>query len=115
MKNLFVNYKLSLLLKENGFNENCLGFYGDDGKLYFDSPLSNFLDGINPLYCAAPLYQQAIDWLLKKLDFNYPYLKIEIFSDGSGTWFHPTDKDIEKLEIDFDNLKEAIEKALTLI
>ena len=66
MEKEFVPYELAVKLKEKGFDIDCIGFYGDDGKLYFDSPVSNFEDGINPLYCSAPLYQQVIEWFRKK-------------------------------------------------
>ena len=70
MKHLFVPYELAVKLKEKGFDIDCIGFYGDDGKLYFDSPVSNFEDGINPLYCSAPLYQQVTDWLRKNFNIE---------------------------------------------
>ena len=60
MNKLFVSYEIALKLKEKGFNEGCFGFYGDDGKLYFDGFIE---DGLNPVYSLAPLYQQVIDWL----------------------------------------------------
>jgi len=108
MKHLFVPYELAIILKEKGFKESCFGVYynkdGDVRKITYSE------------YGDAPLYQQAFDWIFKKLDFMYPYMSIEMFSDGSGMWYHPADdgKD-NKLEIDFDNINEAIEEALKLI
>jgi hypothetical protein len=82
MKELFVSYSTALILKEKGFDEPCFGIYDDkgnwsvvrfDGKThtvnnsyYFhlkrQSPDHLELDKI----CAAPLYQQVIDFLDKK-------------------------------------------------
>ena len=64
---------------------------------------------------AAPLWQQAWSFLLKKLDFYYPYLRIEIFSDYSGKLYHPKDVGIDGLEIDFDNKEQLILKLIELI
>lgn len=81
MEELFVPYDLALKLKEKGFDLDCLGFYGDDGKLYFDQPVSNFCDGINPLYTVAPLFQQVIDWFREKHDiyvFVAPFVNYNV-------------------------------------
>ena len=108
MEKLFVPYKIALLLKKKGFDEPCLGSYNIlHGLIVGDEFFTNNIP--------APIHQQAIDWLFKKLDLYYPYLKIEIFSDGSGSWYHPKDDGNDKLEIDFDNIEQGIEEALKLI
>lgn len=122
MKEQFCTYEISLKLKELGFDEPCLGYYEVSNYLEFGFRL-RFIEheDSNPSKqpsnkdCLAPLWQQAITWLFKKLDFYYPYLKIEVFSDGSGTWYQPKDEGNNELEIDFDNLEQAILKALELI
>lgn len=118
--NLFVTYELALKLKEKEFDEPCFAYYQDTYGLHLQyikhedkNPLIN--NANTDAIISAPLYQQVIDWLFKKLDFNYPYLKIEIFSDGSGSWYQSKDDGNEELDIDFDNLNHAIEKALKLI
>lgn len=62
MKELFIPYAEALEMKQLGFNEPCFGFFGDDGKLYFDNIVSNFEDGLNPEYCSVPIYSQAFKW-----------------------------------------------------
>lgn len=72
MKEQFVTYDIALKLKELGFNEKCLGFYGGGFKSAEKSfELNNNDDATrfrqnNGL--KAPLWQQAIDWL--KLSHN---------------------------------------------
>jgi len=123
MKHLFVPYELAIILKEKGFDEPCFGWWHvvNTPELKDIYDVDYFLvikDNWNSecQVIPAPLYQQAFDWIFKKLDFMYPYMSIEMFSDGSGMWYHPADdgKD-NKLEIDFDNINEAIEEALKLI
>ena len=95
MKKLFVNYEIAILLKEKGFNENCLGTYltnksVKEGKFYPAEPNCDITDEFDsdgylnfvviknsdledvPQYAAAPLYQQVIDWFRKvhKIEVN---------------------------------------------
>jgi hypothetical protein len=129
MKHLFVPYAIALLLKEKGFEEPCFGYYCKHRNTVV-IPDQETLDKLEPfldvfavtcqnhfLYqsCSAPLYQQAFDFLFKKLDFKYPYLRVEIFSDGSGSWNQPKDDGNDELNVDFDNIDQAIEEALKLI
>jgi len=66
----FVPYEQALELKELGFNEHCLAFYGGDGdsKVYYNS-LRNGSGDYEPYkaserykWFGAPLYQQAFRW-----------------------------------------------------
>lgn len=59
---------------------------------------------------SAPLYQQIIDWILKKLKENYEDISITYYSDYSGFWTIT-----DSWEIHFDNLDKAIEEAFKLI
>ncbi len=61
LQDLFVPYDLAVKIKQKGFNEECLKFYGDDKKLYQDDNITN--STVNPDYCSAPLYEQIINWL----------------------------------------------------
>lgn len=64
MKNQFVTYEIAQRLKELGFNEPCLKWYSSNGKLH--NNVGDILsENQNTLYgcCAAPLWQQIIDWL----------------------------------------------------
>ena len=119
MKKQFVTYEIALTLKELGFNEECLGFYkislGNNipeliiTKCNYNS--GKYITIPEDFHIDAPLWQQAINWLFKKLDFYYPYLRIEIFSDESGIWY----RENNRVEIYFDNLEQAILKAIDII
>jgi hypothetical protein len=86
MKEQFCTYEISLKLKELGFNEECFCFYTDSKQLRY-----NFiLDSENPKlipnskinvlnYCAAPLWQQVIDWFREKHNKI-----ITVYSNASG-------------------------------
>jgi hypothetical protein len=121
IEELFVPYKIAVNLKEKGFDEPCLGYTEREGEfnLFADAMFCN-TNSTFQFYPTAPLYQQAIDWIFPKLEFNYPLVSIQIYGDGSGEWYSPEDRDgddilNEKLSVEFDNLNEAIEEALKLI
>lgn len=71
MESSFIPYELAVKLKELGFNENCLGYYGCwgeptkkykkeyDVRLEFKSGNYSFF---YEEFCLAPLWQQAFDW-----------------------------------------------------
>jgi len=79
MKSQFVNYEIALALKELGFDEECLRYYGlkrysltteyatDIGELLTEKIfryLSSYQKDLKLL--KAPFWQQAIDWLREK-------------------------------------------------
>jgi len=73
MKHLFVPYKLALLAKEKGFDEDCVGYYLSKSELEpviqaNSNPNKDAPDWKNTI--SAPLYQQLIDWLFEKHDIN---------------------------------------------
>lgn len=114
MEKHFCNYEISLALKELGFDEECSAIYCN-GEFWLD-----FVFGKNPKCrfknsnlleddIVAPLIFQAIEWLLKELDFGYPLLKFNIYSDYSGGW----DDDTGCLK-PFVNLNEALLKGIEL-
>lgn len=114
MQRQFVTYEIALTLKELGFDENCFGYFinlNGHGEPYFSLVTEYPFITTTRNHIIAPLWQQAINWLLKKLDFYYPYLRIEIFSDGSGVWY----RENNRVEIHFDNLEQAILKAIDII
>ena len=106
MEKQFVNYEIAVKLKELGFDEECLMWYCHENNLTNDQIFRQYKK--EDYFCEAPLWQDAIKWLFEKLDFYYPYLKIEIFSDGSGTWHSPDVDGNEKLDLDFDNLEQCV-------
>lgn len=67
MKHLFIPYEIAVIAKEKGFDEPCLKWYSSNGKL--NNNVGDILsENQKSLYgcCAAPLYQQIIDWLREK-------------------------------------------------
>ena len=92
MKNLFVKYRIALLLKEAGFNEACFAYFCcnvfmvtnnvpkfrywviiDDAETNCKNTDITFQEKD----CTSPLYQQVIDWFTEKhglqLFPTYPY------------------------------------------
>lgn len=68
MKHLFLPYKLSLLAKQKGFDLTCLSAYrnsdGEEQLLPTDKwKNSDAAISSSPDSCAAPVYQQIVDWL----------------------------------------------------
>lgn len=135
MDKLFVSYKIAVLLKAKGFDEECIAEYFNE-QLTFYKNRSSIGSGerdilsthknskpnhiTEELAFCAPLYQQVIDWLCEKhnikLNFN-----TEMNGDSLVSFCHLT-KDIWKghgITIsDKDYYKaynRAIEKALNLI
>jgi len=77
MKHLFVPSEIAILAKKNGFNESCLGYYNEvahNGKWAFDNRV--WENATN--YVPAPLYQQMIDFFIKK------GIVISIYNNASG-------------------------------
>lgn len=68
MKEQFLDYEHSKMLKEIGFDEECLAMY-DDGRYTLYDPLESGLNK-NSLFdtrvVCAPLYQQVEQWFLEK-------------------------------------------------
>lgn len=77
MKNLFLNYELSLIAKEKGFDCLCLAYYNNHiegleklkglvlGKTFQDH--NGETEGDN-LICSAPVHQQITNWFIEKHD-----------------------------------------------
>ena len=66
MKEQFVPYELALKLKELGFNEECFGYYDCTSLENPELVLIKITNRDFMFGCAAPLWQQAFDWLLKE-------------------------------------------------
>ena len=109
MKEQFVTYEITLKLKELGFNEECLAAFSDDEyhdllHLCENHTEGNFTIESSRYRIKAPLWQQAIDWFLKKkhlyIDITFKevkgpkieginsvYFDIEIYSIfGGDAW-----------------------------
>lgn len=61
MKHLFIPYELAVIAKEKGFDESCLAYYNDNGKL-----IKKWIAICPSNYSCAPLYQQIVDWFRKE-------------------------------------------------
>lgn len=125
MKEQFVTYEIALKLKELGFNEPCIAYYvvNKDKFIYNINKVLNYSTGkgnfLGEKCYSAPLWQQATDFVFKKLEFYYPTLYLELYSDYSGYWL--ARRDIyqgsvlcEKLEVEFNDKKDMILKAIEL-
>ena len=102
MKELFCTYEIAMKLKELGFNKGCLDIYYDNGdedsesnwKLLLEKPKKSFKND-KEFEIAAPLWQQAIDFL--RDEYN---LSINVFPISSNRWFYSIRK--FKIEPDFN-------------
>ena len=85
MKKYFVPYEIALALREIGFDEPCFTYWVHDGEqITFATDHNRFgwsmigftnsqMDKKHGL-CTAPLYDQVIDWFIKKHDIIiYPF------------------------------------------
>lgn len=115
MKTQFVTYELGVKFRELGFNEKCCGFFRNE-KLVLVSGFTTSNDFSKDMI-TAPLWQQAYNFLTKKLDFHYPMLELQIFSDESGTWVQSYDEltNNEEVDIVFDNIEQMIWEAIKLL
>lgn len=102
IKDLFAPYKIALLAKEKGFNENCLARYIKDcGEIIFalsaQSTTNTYYNNQNSIVgCAAPIYQQLIDWLRKKdvaIVEDLPTGNFKIMKYGQNGWEDKTTED----------------------
>ena len=122
MKELFVTYEISKLLKDKGFDEKCLAYYSNMEFCGKDSNLApNDFGGYkynSAIYenevISAPTYQQVVDYLRKNHKiiicvFNHvrnPDLYIAHIST--------IDFDYTSLNY-YDAFTETIKKAFTLV
>lgn len=68
MRDQFVTYEIALRLKEKGFAERCLSAYrnSDGEELLMAVGLWESKQDTYDGFCLAPLWQQAIDWLIQE-------------------------------------------------
>lgn len=121
MKDLFCEEQESLILKELEFDEYCFAYWL---KSINNVPLSgNFHIGQESsvamlsafggaTYFKAPLYQQAFDFLLDRIDTEnriklVTSMSIELFSDGSGNC-----NILDARVFEFDSKTEAVQKLI---
>jgi|SRR5690554_715463 len=93
MKKLFTTYPIASKLKELGFDEPCLMYYNisNENKLHSNVATSTLYGAviseeeyIMERQIKAPLWQQAIHWLLNYIQNNKNlYIKVTIYADNS--------------------------------
>jgi hypothetical protein len=68
MENEFIPYEQALALKELGFDEPCINYYGKNNQLrkQLDDMLGLRHHSLNKDFVLAPLYQQAFRWFREK-------------------------------------------------
>jgi hypothetical protein len=152
MKEQFVPHEIAILLKEKGFTDECMASYeisltaqeneedGFSGPFGWEKGEVNFNKGYfangvpycdfsneHWLYCAAPLWQQVIDWLRDTHNIDIwvqPFTSERIdgklyLPDESYSYFIFKDGHFISDKVDFSEPEEArqavIEHALTLI
>jgi hypothetical protein len=83
MEKEFVTYELALRMKQLGFNEPCLAFYGDENDFSMDSSRKN--NPFRKTECVAPTYSQAFRWFREKYGlFTQPNRTV----DKEGAWYY---------------------------
>lgn len=112
MEKEFVPYEQAIKLKELGFDEKCIAYFFRDGELnnYFNKHYINSgLSQTKPFSfsCTAPLYQQAFDFLLLKLD----RVSITYHSDQSGSLNHG----VIGFVISFYSKEECLKRLIELV
>lgn len=120
MKEQFCTYEIASKLKELGFDEPCLGIYRlidfepvfnitSDCRFSTSQEKTRYIHG--ELTIMAPLYQQALSFLLNilsKEDTLY-LINCSFYSDNSGLIRNDGD-----IQIPFDNLEECVLKFIEL-
>lgn len=77
MEKLFIPYPLAILAKEKGFIESCFAFYQNNELTFYDPTDYKARNWSNAGWledyewdCAAPLYQQIVDWFREVHEIN---------------------------------------------
>lgn len=92
MKKQFVTYKIALKLKELGFNEKCDAIYNPmfliDGCWQTTNTYIKNFPKTEEGVCAAPLWQQAIDWLREKHQIHIQITSASNIREEIGYKYH---------------------------
>jgi hypothetical protein len=111
MKKEFIPYEQALVLRELGFNEECLGYfdewinYNKEVKQIFRiGTVKGFFEDIIP----APLYQQAFRWFREKYGLFYDILQ---YIDKDWKYTTYSDNVDDFLQSGFYNTYEEAELA----
>ena len=112
----YVNFEIAELLKEKGFDEECIGYYVDyepnDIKYSFCGETNSIWES---RCCSAPTLQMAMKWLR---EVHHLHITIKIYTVPNGiVYAYEIDKlghtaSALKLKSGFDSFKEACEAAI---
>lgn len=114
MEKEFVKYENALLLKNIGFNGFCLGVWDNQSKeLFLNDTRELDITELPTVFILAPLYQQAVDFLLSQLDDDH---SITIYGDESGfITRHIYQQWVDNEDVDFGSREEMIQKLIKLV
>ena len=110
LENLFVPCNIALLAKEQGFNKQCFGLYNKETTLHcdrltlrtFNVITNKLLDILKSDACAAPIYQQLVDWFREKHEiYILPFIQFE----NKGVYDEELKESLDNIYFIF-NLKE---------
>ena len=105
MRNLFCDFPTAKLLKELGFNSQCLKYYEEKGMMY---PANCYNSEMADDDCTAPLWQQVKEWLWEKHNVCVRVgLSDEINPDHHYYFIHATNKSKTIPFYDFPNDRKS--------
>lgn len=119
MRELFVSYNIASILKDKGFNEQCLATYNTSKELILHNYILNNVEIKESLLRVfiAPLYQQVIDWLAKEHKIHTDILYERVTNSYYGHIFKVSNNNrVDFIGKDYyEALNKAIEEAYKLI
>jgi len=105
MEKEFVSYELALKLKELGFKERCLTYYGEDKPMIYDGVTIHGWDHNTSFlnWTSRPTFSQAFRWFREKYDLHsligiYPNTKEWYSSYQDLNWSGKETLDFNKTE-----------------
>ncbi len=91
----FIPYEHALVLKELGFDEQCMRYYSskNGGLLVLPQRISTMHNTKNSsvekeYYCSAPLYQQAFRWFREKHNLDVTFRKMDYGTESQFTGYY---------------------------
>ena len=119
----FIPYDQALLLKELGFNDECIQYYAPGHpEGYYLRSRENALNNTHWMFvddgdgkgrdtlCTAPLYQQAFRWFREKYSINSWIINAEDNNNAFKPFFRGNN--IDEHLVDFYNTYEEAEQLL---
>lgn len=98
MDNQFVPFEISKSLHDHGFKEPCFGWKFVDGS----SPNVHIENAHNKFHLPMPLWQQAIDFLEKKLEMCF----MVYYNQNNGKWGYALYSFDERIDIRIEDTDE---------